>query len=319
MLTHAQAVTGVEKLHYILSTIYDQMIPLTSSIVGVAQAIAGFGAMFYIGYRVWRHIANAEPIDFFPLFRPFVLIILIGIFPAVLGTINGILKPTVNATAAMVEYSNEDVQNMLDQRKNSILQGAEWQSLAGGLGYDQKDWQKYTTPNPAAAGQPDTGAMFSLNIFQHAFTYLIKLLISWILQIAYYAASLCIDVMRTFHLIILSVLGPFVFCMAVFDGFQQWLQIWLAKYINYYMWLPIANIFGALINRIQLAMLHNDATGDTFSPTNGVYLVFLAIAIVGYFSIPSIANYIVHAAGGHAIQSKTNQLVTAAGSKILGL
>src|SRR5271170_3996028 len=56
-----------------LDNIYDQMLPLCSSLIGVGQGIAGFAATWYIAYRVWRHIANAEPIDFYPLFRPFVI------------------------------------------------------------------------------------------------------------------------------------------------------------------------------------------------------------------------------------------------------
>src|SRR5580765_6348314 len=60
-----------------LDQLYDQMIPLCSQLIGVGRGIAGFAATFYIAYRVWRHLANAEPIDFYPLLRPFAIAIAI--------------------------------------------------------------------------------------------------------------------------------------------------------------------------------------------------------------------------------------------------
>ncbi len=64
-------------LHTILRSLYDEMMPLCEDMAGVAQAIAGLGALFFVAYRIWRSLAAAEPIDVFPLLRPFV----IGFFP----------------------------------------------------------------------------------------------------------------------------------------------------------------------------------------------------------------------------------------------
>ncbi len=99
ILTQAQSLTDkANSLHSILDSLYDEMIPLCSKLIGVGQGIAGFAATWYIASRVWRHIANAEPIDFYPLFRPFVIGFAVMIFPSVLGMINGVMKPTVTAT-----------------------------------------------------------------------------------------------------------------------------------------------------------------------------------------------------------------------------
>jgi conjugative transposon TraJ protein len=140
--------------------------------------------------------------------------------------------------------------------------------------------------------------------------------IATVLEVLYYAASLCIDCLRTFHMVILAILGPLVFAIAVYDGFQHTLSIWFARYINVYLWLPIANLFGALIAKVQSGMLHADIVqlqqGDhsVFSQTDLGYLVFMIVGIVGYVSIPSIANYVVHASSGSAIMSKVNNLVS---------
>src|SRR3546814_4583646 len=96
-----------------------------------------------------------------------------------------------------------------------------------------------------------------------------------------------------------------VFALAVFDGFQHTLTVWLARYINIYLWLPVANIFGTIIGKIQEKMLEMDLSqiaqnGDTFfTQADTGYLIFMIIGIVGYFTVPSVANYIVHRSEEH--------------------
>jgi conjugative transposon TraJ protein len=142
----------------------------------------------------------------------------------------------------------------------------------------------------------------------------VKAWISEVLQVLYEAAALCINTIRTFQLIVLAILGPLVFGLAVFDGFQHTLTVWLARYLNIYLWLPVANIFGSIIGRVQEKMLSLDiqqveATGDTFfSPTDMAYLIFLIMGIVGYCTVPSVANYIVHAGGGNTLLYKVSSL-----------
>ena len=71
---------------------------------GVAKGIAGLGALFYVAYRVWQSLARAEPIDVFPMLRPFAIGLCIMFFPTVvLGTINSIMSPVVQGTAKMLE------------------------------------------------------------------------------------------------------------------------------------------------------------------------------------------------------------------------
>src|SRR5271170_3729606 len=107
----------IKGLQSVLNTIYNQMLPLCSSLIGVGQGIAGFAATWYIAVRVWRHIANAEPIDFYPLFRPFVLGFAVMIFPSVIAMINGVLQPTVTATNSMVTNSDQAIAVLLQQKQ----------------------------------------------------------------------------------------------------------------------------------------------------------------------------------------------------------
>ena len=97
-------------LHTILRSLYDEMMPLCSDMAGVAQGIAGLGALFYVAYRVWQALARAEPIDVFPLLRPFVIGFCIMFFPTVvLGTINSVMQPIVQGTASMLDGQTLDI------------------------------------------------------------------------------------------------------------------------------------------------------------------------------------------------------------------
>lgn len=325
-LVSAQGISGeLASMQSVLDKVYEEMVPLCSRLIDVARGIAGFGALWYIASRVWRQIAAAEPIDFYPLLRPFALGMCIMMFPAVLGVMNGILKPTVSATGAMVNDSNKAIERLLKIKEAAIKKSKNWQMYVGDSGEGDSDqWYKYTHPK-----DPDRddetfldGMGNSMQFWMEKQSYNLRNSIkSWlkeVLEVLYAAASLCINTIRTFFLIVLAILGPLVFGFAVFDGFQQTLTVWLARYVNIFLWLPIANIFGSILGKIQENMIKVDlsqieAQGDTFfSSTDTAYLVFLIIGIVGYFSVPNVANYVVHAGGGNSILSKVNSMVVSA-------
>lgn len=330
-LSHAQGVAdNINSLQGVLDQLYDEMLPLCSKLIGVGQGIAGFAATWYIASRVWRHIANAEPIDFYPLFRPFVIGFAVMIFPSVLGMINGVMKPTVTATASMVKDSDKAIAELLKQKEEAIKTSKAWQMYVGESGSGDRDkWYKYTHPNdPTGADEGMFASIgndikFAMSKASYNFRNSIKEWMSEVLRVVFEAAALCINTLRTFQLIVLAILGPLVFGIAVFDGFQHTLTVWLARYINVFLWLPVANIFGAIIGKIQEKMLKVDigqvqSTGDTFfSSTDVAYLVFLIIGIVGYFTVPSVANYIVNAGGGGAMVQKVTSLFSTSSRSVV--
>jgi conjugative transposon TraJ protein len=317
----AQEARGNSKgLHQILEQLYDEMMPLCSNLMATGQGIAGFAAIWYIAARVWKHIARAEAIDFYPLFRPFVIGFCIMIFPSVLGLINGVMKPTVTATSAMVEGSNKAIEVLLKEKEKAIKQTDPWKMYVGETGAGNREqWYRYTTHGGDPADEGGIAGIgndvkFAMEKASYNFRNSVKEWMSEVLYILFEAATLCIDTLRTFQLVVLSILGPLVFGIAVFDGFQHTLTIWLARYINIYLWLPVANIFGSIIGKIQEQMLKLDIAqvnqgGDTFfSRTDMAYLIFIIIGIIGYFTVPSVANYIVHAAGGDALSQRATNL-----------
>lgn len=321
----------VGSLQSVLDQVYQQMMPLCSGLISAGRGIAGFGALWYISSRLWRQIAQAEPIDVYPLLRPFALGMAILLFPAVLAMMNGVLGLTLAGTKGMVADSDQAIRALLKEKELAMHKTSKWKALVGADGFGNREiW--YDLIHPDDPGGDSEGWMESVfNDFRfwadkqdYKMRQGFKTFIAEVLEIVYQAAALCINTLRTFFLIVLAILGPVVLGFSVFDGLQHTLPVYIARYINIYLWLPIANIFGAILGKIQQNMIKLDISelqtgGDTlFSTTDICYFIFLIIGILGYFSVPTVANYVVHAGGGNAILMKVNSMVANTSSAVRG-
>ena len=317
-LTYAQGgvADDLQSLQGVLDNLYNQMMPMCSGMIGVAQGIAGFAALWYIAARVWKHIAAAETVDIYPLLRPFAIGFCIMFFPMVLNLMNGVLQPCVTATQSMATNANQAIATLLANEETPTDQQ---QQGAATMNNEPDKWYQYSHPD-GTTGQTQTTNM-SDQFSGWGWKNMIKKAIAELLNVLFEAAALCIDTIRTFKLIVLAILGPLCFGLSVFDGFQHSMKQWIARYVNVYMWLPVANILGAIIAKIQVNMIQLEQSGGASQPhfgdTNTAYLIFMVIGIVGYFTVPGIANYIMNV-GGHALFARTSALASMATSYIGG-
>lgn len=292
-------------LHELLRSTYDEMIPLCSDMTGIAKGIAGLGALFYIAMRVWASLARAESIDLFPLLRPFALGFCIMFFPnIVLGTMNTILSPIVKGTQQLVTKQEGTVQSLTAQRDKlkaeALLRDPETAYLVSNELFDAKiEELGIIGPSDAIT----IAGMYAERAAYKTKQWIMKA-IQDILEFFFHTVELVIDTVRTFILIVLSILGPIVFGIAVWDGLGGSLSAWFSRYISVYLWLPVSSILTALLTKIEVLMLQKDiaALSDpTFIPETGgswYYMAFFLIGIVGYFSVPTIAGWIIEAGGG---------------------
>lgn len=306
-------------LHTILGSLYNQMMPLCEDMLGVAKGIAGLGALFYVAVRVWQSMARAEPIDVYPLLRPFALGICILLFPTlVLGTMNSILSPIVQGTHMMLEGQTLDMQQYREQKdkleKEVMMRNPETAYLVSDEEFDRQidalGWSMKDTGT--RMGMYMEVGMYNLEkSIRDAFRSLLELLFA--------AAALLIDTVRTFFLVVLSVLGPIAFAISVWDGFQSTLSQWFTRYISVYMWLPVSDLFSSLLAKLQVLMLQNDIKelqGDpnfSLESSNSVYIIFMLIGIIGYFTVPTVAGWIVQAGGAGNYSRNLNQAATKTG------
>lgn len=289
-----------ENLHQILRNLYQEMMPLCGDMIGVAKGIAGLGALFYVASRVWQALSRAEPIDVYPLLRPFAIGLCIMFFPTiVLGTINAVMSPVVKGTHTILESQITDVQ-ALQAEKDAleydarVREGKAW--LVDDEVYDQKMEELGVFDAAEIIGMWAERTWYDMKMW-------FRQLVRDFFELLFNAAALTIDTLRTFFLVVLSILGPLAFALSVYDGFQTTLTNWLSRYISVYLWLPVADLFSAVLSKIQALMLQMDIgllKDPSYVPdgSNGVYIIFLIIGIIGYFSIPTVAGWVIQAGGG---------------------
>ena len=239
-----------DNLHQILRNLYEEMMPLCSQMTGVAKGIAGLGALFYVAYRVWQSLSRAEPVDVYPLLRPFVIGFCIMFFPTVvLGTINSVLSPVVTGTNGILQTQTLDMNQYREQKDRLELEAMkrnpETSYLVDKEEFDKKLDDLGITDAPEICGMYIDRAMYNTKKwFQELFRNLLELM--------FQAAALVIDTLRTFFLVVLSILGPISFAISVWDGFQATLTQWFVRYISIYLWLPVSDLFSSVLARIQV-------------------------------------------------------------------
>ena len=306
-------------LHEILRNLYEDMMPLCSSMTGVAKGMAGLGALFYVAAKVWQALARAEPIDVYPLLRPFAIGLCIMFFPSfVLGTINSVMSPVVKGTHTLLEGQTFDMNKYRQQKDKleyeAMLRNPETAYLVSDEVFDKQLEDLGWTPS-------DLATMMGMYMDRSAYNVK-KMVKDWfreLLEILFQAAALVIDTIRTFFLIVLAILGPIAFAISVYDGFQSTLTQWITRYISVYLWLPVSDLFSSILARIQVLMLQQDieALSDpNFIPdsSNTVYIIFMIIGIVGYFTIPTIAGWIIQAGGLGGMNRNLSKTATTGGN-----
>lgn len=311
-------------LHTVLESLYEEMMPLCGDMLAVSKGLAGLGALFYVAVRVWQSLARAEPIDVYPLLRPFAIGICILLFPTlVLGTLNNTLGLIVQGTHSMLETQTMDMEKYREQKdkleREAMLRNPETAYLVSDEEFDrQLDELGWSVGDAATRmGMYMEVGMYNLekNI-RDAFRSLLELLFA--------AASLLIDTVRTFFLVVLSILGPVAFAFSVWDGFQSTLAQWFTRYISVYLWLPVSDLFSCMLAKIQMLMLQNDILELQSNPdysvdnSNAVYIIFMLIGIIGYFTVPTVAGWIVQAGGGGNYNRNINRSAVKGGGLAAG-
>ncbi|OPB92637.1 conjugative transposon protein TraJ [Elizabethkingia occulta] len=301
-----------DNLHELLRSLYDEMLPLSADMAAVAKGVAGLGALFYVALKVWQALSRAEPIDMFPLLRPFALGLCIIFFPTiVLGSINAVLSPVVKGTHSMFESQVLDLNKLQEQKdlleREAMLRNPETSYLVSNEEFDKK-------LEALGWGPSDLVTMSGMYIERGMYGLKKEMRDGFreFLEVIFQAAALVIDTIRTFFLIVLSILGPIAFAISVWDGFQSTLTQWLTRYISVYLWLPVSDMFSSMLAKIQSLILERDiemlADPDFIPDTsNTVYIIYMIIGIVGYFTIPTVTGWIIQAGGAGNFLRNINQ------------
>lgn len=320
--SQAASGSGMLSMRDSLYKAYDDLFPYFSQVAGGMGLIAGFGALLYVFYRAYKMLMLAEPFDVYPILKPFGIGLLLIFYPGFISLINTIGDLPVNFTNALVGDTNETIEVLLN-KKMQETSAWKWYNTNDGWG-DYGSWVEDNDIDTGIIGQNHIPAYLNFAGEQFMFqvkTYMKEFLFT-ALSILYYGCSLLIDVARMFFLLVLGFLGPIAISLSMFDALSGSFAGWLTRYAHVYLWLPIANIYGFLINSIQINIIQKSIVqiqtdgSSVFEGTDMAMLVFLFFAALGYFTIPSVASWIVspgHGGMGRAM-NQVNALPNAAGA-----
>lgn len=256
----------------------------------------------------------------FPLLRPFAIGLCILMFPTVvLGTLNAVMTPIVQGVTTMLDGEKLDMQKYREQKDKleyeAMKRNPETAYLVSNEEFDKELDELGWSPSDLVTmtGMYVERGMYNLK----------KGIRDWfreVLELMFDAAALVIDTLRTFFLIVLAILGPLVFAISVWDGFQSTLTQWLCRYIQVYLWLPVSDLFSCILAKIQILMLQNDiermAADPNFSldSSDGVYIIFMVIGIIGYFTVPTVASWVIQAGGMGNYNRNVNNVTNRSGA-----
>ncbi|WP_050771560.1 hypothetical protein [Porphyromonas uenonis] len=293
---------GFLSLYEQLDTIREQVVTANlESYMLLATSLGALGALLYISYRVWRSLANAEPIDVFPLLRPFVLGLLIMNFTWVTGVLDGVAGAIIEGTEAVAESNREELQSVRDR-----LKAAEDADLAKKQAETKEDTAWYEINWDGKMLELKQGLMDMLRDF-----------LQWLMEVA----KLILYTVASFMLLIMTILGPVVFAFAIFDGFQQGLVSWIARYIHLSLWLPVANILQVMVNSIEIHMSNlqiASLNGGGKDASMWFMIMFYIIGLVAFTTVPTVSGWIVEAGSGGGGLTRTLTSMGSRGAALAG-
>lgn len=291
-----------ESMETAVKTAFTEVLAGMGNLGDVASGIAAIGATLYISLRILGHFARAESIDVFPLLRPFAIGFLALNFTIVTDFLGAMVKPVETVTQGMVDVQVTRIQQ-LEQERQLVIK----ERLA------QLDQQMEDT-STWSIGQYLSLVIEKQRLYlQEGFDTLLKNLF----YALFLAARLVILTSRAFFLIVLTIIGPLAFALAIFPGFQDAHVMWIARYVQISLWYPLANILGTIVSYLQGKVI----TLQYLEITNGVppeaqsgptiYIVFMVIATLCYFTVPTISSYIISSSGvAGALQRMTSLSTT---------
>lgn len=295
-----------------LEGIYTEMLTFTAQFINLGRAVGGVGALLFISSKVWGNIARAEPIDLFPLLRPFAIGLAILLFVPLCAALRGITMTISHGTDAIRIGQLAEV-NRLTTERDRLAADAKAKS-------DMQINEKYEA-ELAKMGTLDLErkASLAMNQVQYSVGQNFREWTKSILELGALAAKLAISLISTFLLVLLSVAGPLAFGIAIIPGFGGGLMKWFGYFITISLWVPVANIYAAVLAHVQVTMLHSNieqlqAGGSVESADIG-YLCLLVLAIAGYLFVPKAADMLIDASdlGRTATRFITSTTVGTAG------
>ena len=139
--------------------------------------------------------------------------------PLVLGGLNGILSPVVTGAHQLLTDRTLDMRRYQRQKddleRESLARNPSTAYYVSDEEFDRQIGEQRWSPEDLHAKE---------NMYEERVSFSLRSLcvsaFRWLLEQLFEIASVIVDIIRTFYLIVLSILGPLVIAVSVFDGFR---------------------------------------------------------------------------------------------------
>lgn len=308
---------GAFEIIPILENVYNQMKTgqlgsggIIARIEVLVRAVAGIGALLYIFSRLIGQISRNESIDFFPLLRPFAMMILIALAPKLCDGMDRIGLLLLNTGIADKDQISVKVAEHFKLMEEKAA---------------AKEQKQQDDPNAVEPGLWDsikdaTSATYNYlsNLIPKLFVLFLHF-IQVLLEALFLVANAIFYLFSISYRLILRMAAPLVFVVAIFPGFTNNMLNWFGKYINFTLLPFVSAICGSLAFTVLNSFLSvYDSGAFPTTPAEytqvglfGVaYIGLLIMCIIGYFQVPSMTEMLVSVGGVGALAQGASNAIT---------
>ena len=310
--------SSFDSLIKILEQLYSQQIPmaneLSKGIEPLVRVFAAIGALVYIFGRVIVQIANSQDIDFFPLLRPFVLLLLIPFAPNLCDAMDGLgkeIRGRVNTgnleIAARVEAMNERIQKKVDQKWAEIRSDPAKYKEAFGTDQEKDKIAGFEFMIDFRVFLAKASENFKFQLLSYTQDILLALM---------YIADSALLLISVAYRIVLRMGFPIALVLAIFPGFTLALANWFGSYLNFVLLPAVAAMYSRItFGLVETYLASYDAKGavsamgsETAQPEflGIAFIALLVMSLIGYIQVPSMTSMLVSVGGvGSIVQGAT--------------
>lgn len=285
-----------------------------STLAAYCQILAGLFSLAYIGNIFWNTWGKGQDLHVVDFAKPFVVLFCIMNFSLVTGALDALIyEPLKNGTTALVDGNNNVVdewkkyQDKLKERKNKEMENASLMDKA-------EKWITETKDEIMGAW-----ILCGVTIF------------NFFAQILCIVAKTCMICYSGLLRIILSVFGPVAFALSLLPYFKDNIKNWLGKYIGALLYIPICNVILYITQcfataYFQLQIVDIDANPEWYDgiiDTDKIWVpIMFLVSACAYFTVPSLAGYILsmaESASSAGIGSAVKTAATIGGTVAAGV
>lgn len=303
----------IDNINNILQQILNDFLAASSELIFSAKIIAGIGAIIlaFITFRKMQMEGNTEAMNGF-----FIKLFLVAIGIGFYGTFISFINAPLNIVSANVKQISHE---QYEETTNVFTEMYENPGGSGSVNNEQYDSEIQTLlgeDDQSLSSDNDSVSIY--NMVQNTSEFIHGVFFQVVFQILSFIASIALvilNVVRTFFLIVLSLFGVFVIAISIYPSLEGSFGQWLQKYINVYLWLPIAYILDGVLSKIFMYHQESNALDPGSLPSYYMVNLLALCTIISYATVPTMSSWIVNAstnAMASKVKGKGEGMVSAA-------